>query len=93
MKADKASMSQKDLLPLKESSRLVALASAIATAMPKSYIRMSHFPWPYYFIGTRDSFSYKLVAKTQVTAFCNAPGLGFCYLLPTKTKRCILLLS
>lgn len=45
---------------------LLALAAAIATALPSSKCSMSDIPWPYYLIGTRDSFIYNLVSLTEV---------------------------
>ena len=52
---------------IRENNALLALASAVATALPRSHFPMSEVPWPYYFIATRDSFTFKLVTKSQVS--------------------------
>ena len=52
---------------LQEHNGLLALASAVATAASSTRSVAGEFPWPYYFIGTRDCFTYHLVAKTEVS--------------------------
>lgn len=50
----------------RENSALLALASAVATALPRCHWPTAEFPWPYYLIATRDSFTYKLVTRSKV---------------------------
>ena len=35
------------------------------------------FPWPYYLIATRDSFTHALVAQTSQVTSCWGTCLGF----------------
>ena len=51
---------------LQEHNGLLALASAVATAASSTRSMAGEFPWPYYFIGTRDCFTYHLVARSEV---------------------------
>lgn len=45
----------------------LALASALATAAACPRAAVGDFPWPFYFIGTRDCFTYNLLAKSEVS--------------------------
>lgn len=42
-------------------SMLVLAVATAAAATPAERARAGLFPWPYYFIGTRDSFRHELV--------------------------------
>ena len=42
-------------------SMLVLAVAMAAAATPAERARAGLFPWPYYFIGTRDSFMHELV--------------------------------
>ena len=47
---------------------LVLAVATAAAAMPAERARAGLFPWPYYFIGTRDSFTHELVPiQSQVS--------------------------
>ena len=47
---------------LTDAASMLVLAVATATAVtPAERARAGLFPWPYYFIGTRDSFTHELV--------------------------------
>ena len=62
----KSASSCRQVQGIRESSTQSVLASAVATAVPDVHRPMSDFPWPYYFIGTRDSFTFQLIAKSKV---------------------------
>ena len=55
---------------------LAAATAAAATAAERA--RAGPFPWPYYFIGTRDSFMHELVpVRSQV----RGSGISRCFKL------------
>ena len=69
-KAAKSSLEDSKLAA--EHDSLFALASAVATAASAGRGAVGEFPWPFYFIGTRDCFSYNLVIESEVTASLEA---------------------
>ena len=49
-------------------TRLVLAVATAAAATPAERARAGLFPWPYYFIGTRDSFTHELIPiQSQVS--------------------------
>ena len=49
-------------------SQLVLAVAAASAASPGERAQAGQFPWPYYLIGTRDSFTNELVkVQTQVS--------------------------
>lgn len=60
-----SSLEAEDARLVQEQNSFFALASAVATAACAGRAAIGEFPWPYYFIGTRDCFTYNLVAKSE----------------------------
>lgn len=58
-----------------EHDSLFALASAVASAASAGRGAVGEFPWPFYFIGTRDCFSYNLIVRSEVRLFLGSIGL------------------
>ena len=66
-----------DLASTDAASLLVQAAAAAAAASAGERAHAGPFPWPYYFIGTRDSFKYELVQRTeQVSMLSNGNQFG-----------------
>ncbi len=59
-------------------SQLVLAVAAATAASPGERAQAGQFPWPYYLIGTRDSFTNELVkVQTQVSLMDCMP-MHFC---------------
>lgn len=50
-------------------SMLVLAVATAAAATPAERARAGLFPWPYYFIGTRDSFRHELVPVQSLVSY------------------------
>ena len=75
---------------------LILAASAAAAATPAERARAGPFPWPYYFIGTRDSFTHELVpVQSQVNGNRHSLQKAYvtgapysCYAMPCHAMPC-----